>query len=61
MFEEADLPVHGHVHDEGISLVVDDPFSPGVDKMEEIMAQPVEWAKGLLLGADGFEDSFYHK
>jgi DNA polymerase len=61
MFEEADLPVHAHVHDEGICLVADDPFSPGVDKMEEIMAQPVDWAPGLLLGADGFEDSFYHK
>jgi DNA polymerase len=60
-FEENDLPVFAHVHDEGVCIVADDPFSPGVDKMEEIMARPVDWAPGLLLGADGFEDSFYHK
>lgn len=60
-FEEHDLPVYGHVHDEGISLVIDDPFSPGVDLMEEIMGRPIDWAPGLLLGADGFESDFYHK
>lgn len=61
MFEAAEMPVVGHVHDEGISIVPADPFSPGVSLMEDIMAEPVEWAPGLLLGADGFEDSFYHK
>lgn len=61
MFEENDLPVVGHVHDEGICLVPDDPFSPGVEDMVKIMSQPIDWAPGLLLGADGFEDSFYHK
>jgi DNA polymerase len=60
-FEEQDMPVVGHVHDEGICLVPDDPFSPGVEDMVEIMSRPVSWAPGLLLGADGFEDSFYHK
>ena len=61
MFEEADMPVVGHVHDEGLSLVPDDPFSPGVDKMVEIMSTPIDWAPGLLLGADGFEGTFYRK
>jgi DNA polymerase len=60
-FEEADLPVIGHVHDEGIVLVLDDPFSPRVDDMIEIMSSPVSWAPGLLLGADGFQDVFYRK
>lgn len=60
-FEDHEMPVVGHVHDEGICLVPDDPFSPGVDDMVQIMSQPVRWAPGLLLGADGFEDSFYHK
>lgn len=59
--EERDLPVVGHVHDEGICLVPDDPFSPTVEDMVAIMSRQVEWAPGLLLGADGFEDSFYHK
>jgi DNA polymerase bacteriophage-type len=60
-FEEADMPVVGHVHDEGLSLIPDDPFSPGVERMVEIMSQPIEWAPGLLLGADGFEDAYYRK
>jgi hypothetical protein len=25
------------------------------------MSAPIDWAPGLLLGADGFEGSFYHK
>ena len=61
MFEEADMPVVAHVHDEGICMVPDDPFSPGIDDMVRIMSAPVDWAPGLLLGADGFEDKFYHK
>lgn len=60
-FEEADMPVVGHVHDEGICSVPDDPFSPGVEDMVKIMSTPVDWAPGLLLGADGFESTFYHK
>lgn len=61
MFEEADMPVVAHVHDEGITMVPDDPFSPGVADMVRIMSQPIVWAPGLLLGADGSEDAFYHK
>jgi len=61
MFEEREMPVVGHVHDEGICLVPNDIFSPTVEDMVEIMSKPVGWAPGLLLGADGFEDSYYHK
>jgi DNA polymerase len=60
-FESNDMPVVGHVHDEGICLVLDDPFSPGYKDMVRIMSKPVDWAPGLLLGADGFEDKIYHK
>lgn len=60
-FEENDMPVVGHVHDEGICLVPNDPFSPDVERMVEIMSKPIDWAPGLLLGADGFEDGYYHK
>lgn len=60
-FEQAGLPVVGHVHDEGICLSLDDPFAPGVMHMESIMNQPVTWAPTLPLGSDGFEDHFYHK
>jgi len=60
-FEEIGLEVCGHVHDEGITLSLDDPFAPGVIQMESVMNQPVTWAPTLPLGSDGFEDHFYHK
>lgn len=60
-FEKRDLPVRGHVHDEGIVIVPNDPFSLGVEEMVEIMSKEISWAPGLLLGADGFEDTVYHK
>src|SRR5579885_290363 len=55
------LNIIGHVHDEGISLTSADPFSPGAAEMEKIMSRPVSWALSLPLGAEGFEDTFYHK
>ena len=60
-FEAAGLPVVGHVHDEGITLVVDDLLSPTVHDMVAIMSVEESWAPGLLLGADGYEDPYYHK
>lgn len=60
-FEKHDLPVCLHVHDEGGSETPNDPFWPGVREMVNIMSQPVSWALTLPLGADGFEDSYYHK
>jgi len=60
-FEKIDCPVVGHFHDEGLCVVPNDPFSPGVAEMIDIMSTPIDWAPGLLLGADGFEGSFYHK
>lgn len=60
-FEEIGIPICGHVHDEGIAEIVDCPFQPSIDDMIAIMSQPVKWAPGLLLGADGFEDLYYHK
>jgi DNA polymerase len=60
-FEERELPVVGHVHDEGICLVENDILSPTVHDMVEIMSREVSWAPGLLLGADGYEDPYYHK
>jgi DNA polymerase len=59
--EAADMPICGHVHDEGVALVPDDPFSPSVKDMVRMMSTPIDWALGLPLGADGFEDSMYHK
>jgi len=60
-FEARDMCVIGHVHDEGVCLVEDDLLSPTVEDMIEIMSTPVAWAPGLLLGADGYQDPYYHK
>jgi DNA polymerase len=61
LFEAAGLPVVGHVHDEGLSETEDDPIAPGLPEMDAIMRAPIDWAPGLLLGCDGFEDKYYHK
>lgn len=60
-FEFKEMPVIGHVHDEGITLVEDDLLSPTYHDMVQIMSTPIDWAPGLLLGADGFEETYYHK
>jgi DNA polymerase len=59
--EAHDMPIVAHVHDEGVVMVPNDPFSFGVDKAIEIMSREVDFCPGLLLGADGFESDFYHK
>ena len=47
------------VHDE---VIVEEPIGgrPGQD-VAEIMAQPIDWAPGLLLRGDGYETKFYMK
>jgi len=60
-FEAREMPVVGHVHDEGITLVENDILSPTVHDMVKIMSTPIDWAPGLLLGADGYEETYYHK
>lgn len=60
-FEELGITVCGHVHDEGISENFDCLSVPGYQDMVSIMSLPIDWAPGLLLGADGYTDLFYHK
>lgn len=60
--EEAGFPVVFHVHDE---VVIDIPPYADNDTMlnavVEIMTQPIPWAKGLPLGADGWVGTFFKK
>lgn len=58
---ELDLPIVLHVHDEGGSETENDLFAPGLEAMEHTMSQPIDWAPGLPLAADGFEGGYYHK
>lgn len=56
-----DMPCVAHVHDEGIVENENDCFSSGVELMEKIMGEPISWAPGLPLKAEGFESLYYHK
>ena len=56
---EAGYRIVFHVHDE---VIAEMPFGSGsVEEMCEIMGQPIEWAPGLPLRADGFECGYYQK
>lgn len=50
-----------HVHDEGGAEQPDRADVPNYTDMVRIMSEPEEDCPGLLLGADGFSDEFYHK
>lgn len=47
-----------HVHDE---IVLDVPRNVTVDEVCEVMCEPMPWAPGLLLKAEGFESEYYKK
>lgn len=48
-----------HVHDE---VVLEVPEGKGsMEEVNEIMGQPIQWAKGLVLTADSFETKYYQK
>ncbi len=47
-----------HVHDE---VVAEAPAGSSWEEMARIMGQPIEWAPGLLLRADGYTTDFYMK
>lgn len=47
-----------HIHDE---VVIDAPQSTDLDAICKLMGQPISWAPGLLLRADGYSTPFYKK
>lgn len=56
---EAGYKINFHVHDE---VILEVPNGQGsLDEVCSIMSQPIKWAPGLPLGADGFECQFYKK
>lgn len=58
--ERAGYPIVMHVHDE-VVCEVPDTEEDALAVVETMMGQPVSWAKGLPLEADGFETKFYKK
>ena len=55
--DDAGYKIVAHVHDE----IIADQAHGSIEEMEEIMSQPIEWAPGLPLAADGFETQYYRK
>ena len=57
--DDAGYKIVMHVHDE---IVCEMPNDKGcLADVINIMCQPIVWADGLLLAADGYESSFYRK
>ena len=48
----------GHIHDE---MIIECSKDTKLDEICQLMARTPDWAKGLLLRADGYECSFYKK
>ncbi|MDR3586878.1 MAG: DNA polymerase [Desulfosporosinus sp.] len=57
--DRAGYKIAFHVHDE---VIISAPIGEGsLENVCDIMAQPISWAEGLPLKADGFETDFYKK
>lgn len=56
-----DFPIIGHVHDElmWLARVGDNYYT--VDRMEDLMREPLPWWPQLILDADGYAATFYRK
>ena len=52
------LQVVFHVHDE---VILDAPQNVGVEEICALMAEPIPWARGLVLKGAGFEGKYYMK
>ena len=50
-----------HVHDEAVAEVPETNSLEALTKMCSIMSEPIEWAKGLPLAADGYLTKYYKK
>ena len=56
--DEAEYQIVFHVHDE---IICEMPEGSRWEEMAEIMGQPIDWAPGLLLRAEGYSTPFYLK
>jgi DNA polymerase len=58
---KAGFPIIGHVHDELINLVRRFSNEFTLERLRELMTADIPWAKGLPLGAAGWQAVFYRK
>lgn len=57
--DDAGYEIVFHVHDEAV--IEAEKGMGSLKEVEDIMGQPLEWAPGLPLGAEGFETHYYMK
>jgi DNA polymerase len=50
-----------HVHDESVADLERETAEERLEEMCQIMGEPIEWAEGLPLAADGYLTEFYKK
>ena len=50
-----------HIHDEVVVEVPKEGARASLEKIERIMAEPLSWAPGVILTADGFISEYYRK
>lgn len=50
-----------HVHDEVVVEVPKENAHAALEKIENIMAEPLSWSPGVILTADGFVSEYYRK
>lgn len=55
---DAGYEIVAHVHDE---VIIEAPLDAEVEDVCRIMGEPLEWAPGLILNADGYETKYYKK
>lgn len=56
--DRAGYEIVGHVHDE---VIIEAPMSAEVKDICTVMCEPVPWAPGLVLNAEGYETPYYRK
>ena len=59
--EEKGYKIVFHVHDELILDVPEDFEGLSLEKVNATFGEPISWAPGLLLNADGYECDYYQK
>lgn len=58
---EKGFPVVMHIHDELVAEIPQEGAEDGLEQICAIMGQPVKWAPGLPLKAEGFISNYYKK
>lgn len=59
--DNAGFKIVMHVHDEAVAEVPKEGAEVNLERMCDIMSQPVKWAPDLPLGADGYITDYYKK